>query len=207
MRLLLALVLLATAGCAVAGPPYGRVRLATFSLGVPGGTCSATAVGRYTLLTATHCVSDGAMAVTVNGKQCEVFKIVNDGHDHALLVISRDCPQAHTASFGREPLIGESVFCWGSPGSFQHMLRTGFMVGRGTMPKDWGDDDPIYKNPAMFFTGAFAHGDSGAALFDKWGHIVGVVSFGTGPETSPSNLFMGSFSLSFTADQMTEAGL
>ena len=57
--MMLALGLFAASGCA-AQPPYERVHPATFQLGVPGGTCSGTAVGWYTILTAAHCFHDDA---------------------------------------------------------------------------------------------------------------------------------------------------
>ena len=57
--IVIALGLFMATGCA-AQPPFERVKPATFQLGVPGGSCSGTAVGYSTILTASHCFHDGA---------------------------------------------------------------------------------------------------------------------------------------------------
>jgi S1-C subfamily serine protease len=205
MKLAAAVLALALGGAAIhscsAQPPYEKAKLATITLGVPGGGCSATAVGRFTLLTASHCVADGANAVVVDGKQCEVWKIVHDGYDHALLTIDSDCPQEHIAKPGKAPKIGDTVFCWGNPGCFEDLLRVGQVVGYGLMPKEWGEAAEPYKHKAYFLTGPFAHGDSGAALFNQRGEIVGTVSFGAGSLTIPADLISGMWTLHFTDEQ------
>jgi hypothetical protein len=185
-----------------AQPPYGRARLAAKALGVPGGSCSGTAVGRYTILTATHCVIDGANAITVDGELCEVWKIVNDGADHALLTISHTCPQKHTARIGKAPITGHEVFVWGNPGSFTSLLRICQVAGVVTMPPMDVAQWPALRFPATLLTCAIAQGDSGAAVFNRYGEVAGVISFGSGRHTFPPHLFAGALALNFTPAQL-----
>jgi len=143
------------------------------------------------------------MVILVNGKRCEVWRVIDDGADHALVTLSRDCPQKHVARRGKEPKVGDEVFCWGSPGDFFDLLRVGRVAGKAKMPEasEW----PVLQYPALRLTGAFARGDSGAGVFNMQGELVGVISFGTMSHTFPPNLFTGMLPLRFTRAQWRAA--
>jgi len=72
----------------------------TLALRMDDGTCSGTAVGRHVVLTATHCLV-GQSHLAIDGKQVAVKKIINDGHDHSLVVV--DSTFSHWAFVGDEP--------------------------------------------------------------------------------------------------------
>lgn len=91
MRLFAILAAVLLAGCAVA--PHKT----THRLDLDDGVCSATAVGRNTLLSATHCFK-GAHALKVDGVPVAVTQIVSDGSDHVLVTVSRSF--AHVAQRG-----------------------------------------------------------------------------------------------------------
>ena len=134
MRSLALIALLGMTGCEAA-PVYDRVHASTLTLKIGNSGCSGTAVGRYIVLTATHCVSDVPKTIHINGKACDVWKIVNDGADHALVTVGSKCPQTHTASLtiaakaGREPKVGTRIFLFGNPYVFSDVLRFGYVAG------------------------------------------------------------------------------
>jgi hypothetical protein len=196
---------LAVHSCA-AQPPYGRARLAALSLEVPDGYCSGTAVGRYTVLTAFHCVPNGAMAIAIDGKQCAVYKIVRDGRDHALLTIGSECPQRHIAKLAKHPVIaGDAVFCWGNPGKFKDLLRTAVVAGAIKLDNETADELRAPRGSvSQMVVGNFGKGDSGAGVFNRRGELVGVVSWGSMYDTFPPHLFTGMLPLNFRAEVWPE---
>ena len=200
MRSLALIALLGMTGCEAA-PQYDHVHASTLTLKIGDSGCSGTAVGRYVLLTATHCVDDAPKSIQVNGKVCPVYKIVNDGADHALVTVASTCPQEHTATLtraakaGKSPKTGAPIFVWGSPVQFTSILRFGTVAG-------FQDDamPGLGRSTVYDFNGG--PGDSGAAIFDKYGRIVAVVSIG-----SRGLVLLGSFPLAFSREQYREAGI
>ena len=109
-RLAVILLMLAASACSwpARGEVWDEVHGATLALGVPGGSCSGTAVGYYTILTAAHCFHDDSgkavkpATVTANGELCEVWRMVDDGSDHVLLTVS-GCKFTVHAKIGKLP--------------------------------------------------------------------------------------------------------
>ena len=193
MRILALLAMLGVSSCE-ARPVYDHVHASTLTLKMGNNGCSGTAVGRYTVLSASHCFDKDTRTILANGRACKVWTIANDGNDHALLTVS--CEFKAIARLGKAPKVGDRIFVWGNPRQFTDILRFGYVAG--------------YQDSAMPGLGrAQLHdfngwnGDSGAAIFDKRGRICAVVSIGSGP---PYKL-MGSFPLKFTKAQLREAGL
>ena len=139
----------------------------------PSG-CSATSIGPHALLTASHCERPDWL-VTVDGeKGVPIVKVLRDGDDHSILFLE---PKAirfpYTARFVNRPLVvGEFVFIWGNPGDsgvqFVEILRTGKFVAQNVFKTRITD----------VFDLACEHGDSGSAIFDTNGNIVGILSIG-----------------------------
>lgn len=207
MRYLLALACLLIAGGCAAQPPYNTAHRATSQIEVGIGTCSATAVGPHVLISASHCFDLGLRAIAVNGKQCHLVRVIHDGHDHALIVLASECPQKYRARFGHRANTGDELFVWGAPGDFHDLLRVVRVAGDAHLSKGEEAEWPVLKDGAQLLTGALGKGDSGAAVFDAQGRIVGLVSFGTMDHTYPPNLFTGMLPLTFTREQLREAGL
>lgn len=141
--------LLLLAACSAA--PRPQPLLLTFA----DGTCSGTAIARHVVLTATHCFDDGAKLDARH-----VLKRIDDGADHTLLIVSDafDAGAVIAAMPGR----GDQVYIVGNPGDLRGLYAEGTVAGR--------HQDNILLNLPIFY------GDSGAAVFDHAGRIVGVVS-------------------------------
>ena len=209
MREMLALLLLIISGGCNAMPPYDAVHGATMKLGVPGGSCSGTAVGHYTILTAGHCFYNDKgkttkpASITANGETCEVWRLVDDGNDHVFLTVS-GCKFNHRAKLGLPAKTGDEVFIWGNPMFLDDQLRVGRASGYGYLPSS--DESPVLAKRFQFFDISSTYGDSGSAIFNLSGEIVGVLSIGTDPITRPFHL-MGALPLTFTFAQWKDAGL
>lgn len=161
MKLLAAmLVMLTGCGC-VSLPDYESAAVATARLEWPHDqVCSGTAVGAHTLLSAAHCFRDKTGWMLVNDVRADYVVIADDGNDHVLVRISTR--QAHVAELGPKPKQGDVVFTHGNPGGYKDLLIVGRVAG-------WVDG-------SMEIDSNNWHGDSGAAVFDHAGRIVGVVS-------------------------------
>ena len=155
----LSLSLLLT-GCAHLPPesPEQIAHKATHLLTFDGGdTCSGTMIAPTVVLTASHCLR--APLVLVGMTPVNVLKVEKDGADHAWLTI--DAPFEHTAPMGAEPAQGDEVFIYGNPGEQRDMLRRGYMSGTDGLLM-------VFDLPVSF-------GDSGAAIFNTKGEVVGMV--------------------------------
>ena len=198
MRSLALICLVGMTGCE-ASPQYDHVHAATLTLRIGDSGCSGTAVGRFTVLSASHCFDKDTREIQANGRACKVWKIVNDGNDHALLTVSCEfkawATLTRAAKAGREPRVGSAIFVWGNPYLFSDVLRFGNVAGHqaNAMP---GMGRALLHN----FNGWA--GDSGAAIFNSRGNIVAVVSIGSQPYR-----LMGSFPLAFSTAQLQAAGL
>lgn len=151
----------ALAGCA----PNGLIiaQRTEHQLDLAGGTCTATAVGAHTLLTAAHCLS-GDHVTGVDGKPARSLWVAEDGHDHALIGVDIGFPD-HADS--RASVVqGEQIFMLGNPGDVTDIYRIGYVAG---VHRVQDDSVTLYQLPVFF-------GDSGSAIFDESGRIVGVLS-------------------------------
>lgn len=163
-------------------------------------------MGAHVLLGAAHCF-DIALpaAMKVNGELVEILSIVSDGSDHVLVTVSGTFK--HWSHIGHGTLRqGDPVFIWGNPSFLNDQLRVGRIAGKGHLPDEYCNADPMFCHEFQFFDIASTHGDSGAAIFNRYGQIVGVVSIGTAPISDPFNL-MGAIPLAFTKAQLKEAGV
>jgi hypothetical protein len=195
----------AISGCAEAHPPhnriaqpYARVHAATHTLTIGKYTCSATGVGHHTLLSASHCFESEPKSMLVDGEACDVQAVLHDGNDHALVTVS--CYQRRIVHMGSPVMTGESVFVFGNPEGVTDQLRVGRASGYWTLPKEFWSDAPVYRLQFQAFDFNGGPGDSGAAIFNDYGQIVGVVSIGTWFITAPVQ-FIGAYPLAFSDEQ------
>lgn len=192
MRSLALIALLGMTGCEAA-PQYEHVHASTLRLQVDGGTCSGFARKAQVIQTAGHCLSDATKQLTANGQVCNVRLIVKDKTDHALVRVS-GCRFTKFARMGRTPKQGDQVFVWGNPGMFKDLLRFGSIAGYQY------DEGQNALTTLVDINGFF--GDSGAAIFNRRGQVVGQVSVGTFPYK-----LMGSYDWTFTRAQLKAAGI
>lgn len=157
----LALAFFLLAGCSgcASFPHDWDIEKSALSLEFQNGWCSGTAVGRHTVLTATHCMAGGEL-VKINGKPVKATGREDDGNDHTLLVVDRKF--SRWSSMGRKPVRTQRVRVIGSPGGMEDVYREGY-VARVR-------DDEVWLILPGF------GGDSGSALFDDGGRIIAVLS-------------------------------
>lgn len=190
----LSLALLLTAGCSgcASMPDYADAKAATVRLEFPGGgVCSGTAISKTAILSAAHCFKTDEGSATVNAKEVTFKVVANDGQDHVLVTV--DKPFTVWARMGiRKPSQGDVVFVHGNPNAIKDMLRVGRVAG-------W-DGDLM----ALDLLGWY--GDSGAAVFNEDGRIVGMVSQ-MYPGDQPYFRFTGCIAIKFTAADWAKAGV
>lgn len=161
LRTLLAIFLLAAAP-AHAGLRRVEANVHAFTLLVEffdGGHCSATKIGRSEILIAAHCVEGDPQALIIKQSPVEVVSIVRGPGDQARVTIRAQFKR--WASIGDRPTQGDPIFIFGNPGDERDLLRRGYIAGErmGFLLADL----PIWK------------GDSGSAVFNEHGQVVGIV--------------------------------
>lgn len=176
--------------------------------------CSATAVASHALLTAGHC-EDNSDTVLVDGKPAYIMFSINDGHDHAILLLNGITFKKYVAITQRPLVVSEDIFMVGNPKALSHLYRRGTVIG--DCPFGTGDDDvadasspdvdvPQHKKLKEYvldINGFF--GDSGAGIFDSKGNLVGVVSSRKTLtfKDSEAVYFMGATDMVFTPGQLS----
>jgi hypothetical protein len=182
MRLLAILAMFLLAGCAVS--PHKTTHRLTFDDGI----CSATAVGTHTILGAEHCFK-GAHKLDVDGVPVAVLKVMADGADHVLVIVTATF--ADVAQIGPVPDQGDAVHYWGNPSGLFDVYRAGYVAGSAVA------DGHVFQLVAC---DGF-YGDSGAGVFDTHGQLVGVISLMYQNTDRGYIKFMGMYPLQFTAEQ------
>ena len=173
---------------------YNSVHATTLVLGInDDGICSGTAIGQHTLLSAAHCF-ENIKTLTVNGRPTKILAMVSDNHDHELVRIDRVF--THIATFGPTPDPGDLVFMYGAPAGIQDQLQVGRVSG--------------HRGKYTLYDVTSFLGDSGAAIFDEQGRIVGVVSAVVGgPSIKESSIGFGlmvSEAIKFSARDWAKVG-
>lgn len=160
-----------------------------------GDLCSATAIGPHALLTASHCeMPDDELLIQEGSIDTQIVGRLRDGSDHTIYLV--------TATFENYALVNQSdrleqseeVFLFGNPGDWHDIYRRGYVAGR-------------YRNEILFDFPVF-HGDSGAAVFNASGEIVGVLTGQQRQQTDDEsdNIKLAfSFRLSFSDAQLAQA--
>jgi hypothetical protein len=156
------------------------------------GTCSATAIGKHALLTATHCELS-TDELDVDGVSVKIVQRLRDGNDHTIYLIEGKT-FTDIAAFSPNALqLGDPVFLWGNPRGLVHLYRQGFYAGKQRPP-----GKPFWPDVLMFDLN-IGPGDSGGALFNSNGEIVAVVSM----MFNPGDIYLATcFPLKFSAEQL-----
>lgn len=138
-------------------------------------TCSSTAVGKRTLLTATHCfdMPEGVRItkISLGDKEVTVERHETDGRDHSLVVLSGAEFQHSVRYQPRALASGEDVRFWGWPAGFDRQFRRAYVSGTDQKFLTMAG----YR--AWLLDGQGYPGDSGSGVYDARGRLVGVVSY------------------------------
>lgn len=167
-------------------------------------SCTATAIGKRTVLTATHCISFPAgvslESITLDGKLLEVESEHNDGADHLILVFTEEVFSSWSKLEHRALIEGEDLLMWGYPASIDRQRRK--LMVSGT---DSATSSTLGAN-AWLLDGMVYRGDSGAALYDRKGRMVGMISYirvAGGEKITDGRLqFGGALEFKFTKEQI-----
>lgn len=157
---------------------------------IEGDSCSATAVGPHTLLTAGHCLM-ASTEIKIDGASAHIASLVFDDADHMLIVTDATFKEwlriDQTAVDNISP--GTAVHMWGNPGRSTDVARSGSFIR-------WEDySDTIQL--AVFELPIYA-GDSGSGLLNDAGAIIAVASLGN----QSANTAV--FPLQFSSEQLSQ---
>lgn len=157
--------------------------------GEDGDLCTAEAIGPHTILTATHCMLTNPDSVKIDGAPVQITQRINDGNDHTILTFTNVYFNSFVKPVFAQPVAGEFAWFWGNPGDLRDMYREGYCAGFAKMA----------RGPYAAFVILAIPGDSGSAVFNERGEIIGVVSMTNGDHT-----IMASFPLAFTPEQLAK---
>jgi len=153
--LCVALMALAAACCTTEGSPKAHA----LRLEMEGGICSGTAIGPDEVLTATHCLSN--RLVKINDEPVNLLESRQIGPDMIVIRVDRRFPSwAKWAD--RKPKQGDPIYYWGNPSGMPDIVRYGYIAG--------------FLDGQILVDVEVGKGDSGAAVFDRDGRVIGVVS-------------------------------
>jgi V8-like Glu-specific endopeptidase len=141
--------------------------------------CSGTPIAPDAILTATHCEepvkdADGVVhygtLIRVAGNTITVRRVERDGNDHSIFYLSASVFKTYGHVKVRHIEVGEHLTAHGYPG-----LLNGGLMYHEYLVMGVGD---VNGTVFIALSGQSWPGDSGSAVFDKNGDIVGVVSVG-----------------------------
>lgn len=155
--------------------------------GPPGVHCSGYAVDTHLFVTATHCLSDGAILETLNpiGSEpapAKILYVVPSDTDQAFVLT--DYTFEHYAPLVRmDPALphqGERVHYWGAPLGIPDQYREGYITGYCALSICFPGlaeymGIPLDTKTALLDI-AGQKGDSGAGLLNEAGELIGIIS-------------------------------
>jgi hypothetical protein len=163
-------------------------------------SCSATAIGPFALLTASHCEMASSL-IKVDGHRAKIVGTpIRDAYDHSIYLLQMEEPFAQYAEVRTlgTPNLGETAILIGNPGPLHAFYRSGQFAG---IHKD-ADTGDI----AWMFNFSIAPGDSGAGIFDADGVLYAVSSYMEDAGSDGMHLWVTmSFPLYFTDSQIDDA--
>jgi len=198
MKHLLALIfacvtLLSTSACAAdapVAPTKPHERMTAVRIVTAGGKCSGTTIAPHVIISAAHCFRTATNLIMVNDKVGMISRILQDGNDHAIVVVSEDITFTTFAPIGPPVDEGDLIHYWGNPYLFDMMLRRGYVSG--------------FSGVNTVFDVNGYQGDSGAGIFNAKGQLIAILSYlqGEGPF-----VLIGSYPINFTSTQLASVGL
>lgn len=205
-----------TARIAEADPARVHASTLTLSTGARHH-CSATAVAPQVLLTATHCMTrvTKAKPLHVEGVRVGIYRRSDDGYDHTLLTLDGVVFNAPaTVAFDATLQQGEPIMIVGNPGMYRDMVRRGYVAGR--YDRICAEEQYMLQSECrdiadiMVLDLNIFGGDSGSAVFDRHGRVVGLTSsYLAQQNVGEARVFSMAevYPFHFTPDQLRQHGL
>lgn len=162
------------------------------------GHCSATAIGPYALLSASHC-EEPTDRVMVDDSWHNIDHMVRDGYDHTIFYLADAIPFDQWARVKVVvPEQGSIVAMAGNPGMATSIYRDGTFAG---------EIDHVFQGEIYLFNFASFIGDSGAGLFAEDGTLFAVESLLVDLSDDADHPFKmpGAYPLHFTDSQWADA--
>lgn len=180
---------------------------------IGGRGCTATAIGPQALLTATHCeLPSDVLQIRYEDRPAVITARIRDGNDHTIYLLKNVMFEDYVDVSLLDPLEqGEEVFVWGNPGKWSDQLRKGYVTGKlsGGSSLAAFFSGQLPEPTKILFDFPAWHGDSGAAILNAEGKIIGIVSTGDSQsmEKDPTDsiMLMGSYLLAFSQDDLDAA--
>jgi len=140
------------------------------------GVCSGTAIGPHAILTAAHCFEKGTEILGVNAYPAhEVGKRIADNNEHVIFFVNVTFARWAELRAGARMIAGQRVRMIGHPKGVLWSIHREGVVGGDVVFDDCTTFIPGRKQCVVtLFDMNTAKGDSGAAIFDEAGRIVGV---------------------------------
>lgn len=141
--------------------------------------CSATAVGPYALLTASHCEEPIDVLLIDDSIEAKVVGLDRDYMDHTIYFLNMKKPFDSWAPVADAlPEVGDDVFIIGNPGEDSNVYRRGYVArifgGKMSLEDLLNGKSPVTQ---IQYDLNGHQGDSGAAIFDSMtGEITGVLT-------------------------------
>jgi len=164
------------------------------------GTCTGTAIGPHAILTAAHCDQDDSVRsvqIDLATETHEILSTATDGRDHIILLVD-GTPFTNIEKVVYDvAVVGQPVVFYGvGGGHYPPVAKYGFV-------EDCQDPSDLDAAAGQFCFGARAiPGDSGSAVYDAEGHVVGIVTY-LDRSTEPSSTI--GYALNFTEKQIADA--
>lgn len=155
-------------------PEYQKGLESTVVVEMASGSCTGVIESDYVLVTATHCLAKGngvEYVTTYDGGRFTRYAnpgriIYNDGADHVKVRMEYKLRGRH-AKLVPMPPPGSPIYVYGHPADTRYQLRLGRVQGQYRAA-----NDVLYDVIDI----EVWHGDSGGAIFDRHGNVVGLVS-------------------------------
>jgi hypothetical protein len=160
------------------------------------GSCTSTAIGPHAVLTAEHC-NEGLRSKTVQFdlslENDDILAVVRDGRDHVIYLLD-GAPFKNIEEVKSAPsLLGETVTVYGNDlGSYPATTHYGKAV-------DCQDPSDLDEDAGeRCYTLQIQRGDSGAAIYNTKGQVVGLLTYGN--KATDGGATSVGFALNFTPD-------
>jgi hypothetical protein len=170
-------------------PQHAATHHINFENPLEHDSCSATAVGPHTLLTAGHCIL-ATNKIKIDGEEAHVVVYIFDNADHMLIVTDATfkawLPINQNALKDMHP--SDPLHFWGNPGHARDVYRIGNF-------EKWDESGDV--SLALLQIPAYP-GDSGSGILNDAGEIVAVLSMGN------QSAEVAVLPFAFTAEQLTQ---